>query len=30
LYSLSRQKPTLENVFLKYVSDGSKQKDTES
>ena len=30
LYSLSRQKPTLENVFLKYVSDGSKQKYTES
>ena len=27
LYSLSRQKPTLENVFLKYVNDGSKQKD---
>ena len=28
LHSLSRQKPTLENVFLKYINDGSQRKET--
>ncbi|MDC1311962.1 ABC transporter ATP-binding protein [Burkholderiales bacterium] len=27
LHSLSRQKPTLENVFLKYISDGTQPKE---
>jgi len=28
LHSLSRQKPTLENVFLKYINDGTQPKET--